>query len=327
MKNSIKSALQSSAFAFIFAATLLTAYQAHAQQFPNKAISIITNVGPGSNFDQLGRVFADRLRQKLNVPVVVENVTGGQGIIATQRVLNAKSDGYTLLLGSAGLATTPSVMKNTGYNWSDFVALAPIGQVPFILYASSKVPATDIPSFMAYLKSNAKSVNSGILSTSPVTMLLSRKFGQAVGGDLTEIGYRSSPEMLIALLANDIQMTATTHAIGNQHVEAGKIKAIGVLANERTKAAPNLPTFKEAGYPLTINVWQVLFAKSDIPADILAKIKDVSKEIVSDPEYLKAMEPTGMEPWTIPFETVHTVVDNEAKSFLKEAQELKIKFD
>ena len=301
---------------------------ATAQPYPSKAIQIVTSVGPGSNFDQLARVFAERLRQKLGVPVILENATGGQGLVATRRVLNAKSDGYTLLITSSGLASTPAVVKNAGYKAEDFVALAPLGQVPFIVYASSAVPATDIASFMSYLKGNVANVNIGLLTTSHITTMLSRKFGKIIGGDPVEIGYRSSPEILSALLAGDIQMAATTHAIAGQHVALGKIKAIGVVAEERTQAVPDLPTFKEKGYPtLVINVWEGLFAKADVPSDVLDKIRAVSKEIVSDPSYLTAMVPTGMEPWKIPFDQVQAVVDQEAKAFKKDAEDLKITFD
>lgn len=301
---------------------------AQAQQYPSRPISIITSVGPGSNFDQLARVFVERLRQKLGVPVVLENVTGGQGIIAAQRVLTAKPDGYTLLISGSGVASTPAVMKNAGYKAEDFVALAPLGQVPFILFVSSAVPANDIPSFMTYLKANVKSVNSAILTTSHVSMMLSRKFGKLSGGDLTELGYRSSPEMTIAMLANDVQMMATTYAVAGPHLASGKLKAIGVAANERTPSLPDLPTFKEKGYPtLIINIWEGLFAKADVPAPILETIRTASREIISDPSFLKAMETTGMEPWNIPFDKVQTVIDDEVKAFKKEAEELNIKFD
>jgi tripartite-type tricarboxylate transporter receptor subunit TctC len=308
--------------------TAAASLPAKAQQYPSRAITIITSVGPGSNFDQLARVFVERLRQKLGVPVVLENVTGGQGIIAAQRVLNAKPDGYTLLIGGSGVASTPAVMKNAGYKAEDFVALAPLGQVPFILFVTSAVPANDIPSFMSYLKANVKSMNSAILTTSHVSMMLSRKFGKLSGGDLTELGYRSSPEMAIAMLANDVQMMATTHAIGGPHLASGKLKAIGVAADERTQAMPDLPTFKEKGYPnLVINIWEALFAKADVPPDVLNKIRAASKEIIEDPGFISAMGPTGMERWSIPFDQVQTVIDNEVKAFKREAEELNIKFD
>jgi tripartite-type tricarboxylate transporter receptor subunit TctC len=301
---------------------------ARAQQYPSRPISIITSVGPGSNFDQLARVFIERLRQKLGVPVVLENVTGGQGIIAAQRVLNAKSDGYTLLIGGTGVASTPAVMKNAGYKSEDFVALAPLGQVPFILFVTNAVPANDIPSLMSYLKANVKTVNSAVLTTSHVSMMLSRKFGKLAGGNLTEVGYRSSPEMAMAMLANDVHMMATTFAIGGQHVASGKFKAIGVAANERTQSLPDLPTFKEKGYPtLIINIWEVLYAKADVPPEVLDKIRSVSKEILNDPSFIKAMGPTGMEPWNVPVDKVQSVIDDEVKAFKKDAEELNIKFN
>ena len=301
-------------------------YKAAAQEFPSRPINIITPVAAGSPFDQLARVFAERLRQKLNVPVIVENVTGGQGLIATQRVLNARPDGYTLLIASGGLTTSPLMVKNPGYKVEDFVAVAPLGQVPYILYVSNSVPSTDIPSFMEFLKSNAKNMNSGILMTSHLSMVLSKKFGLIAGGELTEIGYRGSGEMTLALLANDIQMMATTYSLGGQHVAAGKMKAIGVVAEQRTKSMPDLPTFKEKGYPsLFISVWEAMFARAGTPQDILAKIKSASQEIVSDPTYNTSMETTGMEPWSVPFDKLQSFIDEDTQRFKSDIETLNIK--
>jgi tripartite-type tricarboxylate transporter receptor subunit TctC len=299
-----------------------------AQDYPTRSIAILTSVAPGTPFDLLGRIFADRLRQKLGVPVVLENVTGGQGLIATQRALNAKSDGYTLLIASGGLTTSPIIVKNAGYKVEDFVAVAPIGQVPYILYVSSAVPATDIASFISHLKSNVRNMNSGILMTSHLSMVLSRKFGVTAGGELTEIGYRGSGDMTKALLANDIQMMATTYSVAGPHLDSGKIKAIGVVAEERTASMPDLPTFKEKGYPtLFTSIWEGLFAKADMPPDILAKIRAVSQEIITDPTYLTAMKPTGMEPWSVPLDKMQAVIDADAKRFKDDVETYKLKLE
>ena len=302
---------------------------AKAQQYPSKPIAILTSVAPGTPFDMLGRIFAERLRQKLGVAVVLENVTGGQGLIATQRVLNARSDGYTLLIASGGLTTSPIIVKNAGYKAEDFVPVAPLGQVPYILYVSSKVPATDVPSFMAYLKSNIKNMNSGILMTSHLSMVLSRKFGAAAGGELTEIGYRGSGDMTAALLSNDIQMMATTFSVAGPHLAPDKLKAIGVVADERTANMPDLPTFKEQGYPaLVTSIWEGMFAKADVPADVLAKIRAVSAEILADPSYLTAMKPTGMEPWNVmPLEKMQAAIDFDTKRFANDVETFKLKLE
>lgn len=318
------------AWALVLAASAaaLNPSTATAQPYPNRTINIITSVTAGSPFDLLARVFTERMRQKLGVPVILENVTGGQGLIATQRVLNAKSDGYTLTIGSAGIPTAPIVVKNAGYKAEDFVAITPLGQVPYILFVSSAVPATDIDSFMKYLKANLKDVNSGILTTSHLGMLLARKFGKVAGGELTEIGYRGSAEMTASLLSNNVQMTATTYSVAGPHVATGKIKAIGVVASERTQKMPDLPTFKEKGYPqLYTTIWEAMFAKADTPPEVLATLRKVSQEILSDPAFLTAMEPTGMEPWNVPLDQLQAVIDKDTQEFKADAVTYNIKFD
>lgn len=299
-----------------------------AQQYPAKRISIVAGVAPGSPFDLLIRVFADRLQKKFDVPVLVENVSGAQGLIATQRVLNAEPDGYTLLVASSGLLTLPHMLKDTGYVAEDFNAIAPLGKVPYILFAGSSVGATDVPSFMSYLKANAKDMNSGVLMSSQLSMLLSRKF-EAIAGDqdLTTIPYRGSSDMMRALLANDIQMMATTYSVGGPQLDSGKIKAIGVLAQDRTQKMPNLPTFQEQGYPLNINVWAGLFVNARMPADIQAKIRAAAKEIVSDPTYPRAIDPTGMEPWSAPFDEFQARLNEDAAEFMADAKKFNLTFN
>lgn len=276
---------------------------AKSDQFPSRTISIVTPVAPGVPFDLLGRLFAERLRQKLGVSAVIENVTGGNGLIATQRILSSKPDGYSLLLASTGLTTAPFIMNNAGYAPSDFVAIAPLGQVPYVLLVSSAVPANDIESLLAYIKTHAKSVNFGVLMTSGTGALMPRKLGSIARVELTEVGYRGSTAMITALLANEIQIMATTYSVAGPHLEAGKIKVIGVLGDERIRQLPNLPTFKEKGYPsLTGSIWAGLFARAGTPTEVLSKLSSVAHEIVTDQSYLKAMESTGMEPWSISFD-------------------------
>ncbi len=299
---------------------------AQAEQYPSRAVSIVAPVAPGAPFDLLGRLFADRLRQKLAVPVIMQNATGGNGLIATQKVAGAKGDGYTFLLASTGLATAPFTMSNAGYSPSDFVAVAPLGQAPYVLLTSAAVPATDIGSLIAYLKAQAKDINYGVLTASDASTLLARKLGSMADIELTTVGYRGSTAMLAALLANEIQVMATTYSVAGAHIEAGKIKAIGTLGDERMRQLPDVPTFREKGFPdLKVNVWAGLFARADTPPEILSKVRDVAREIVADPTYLKAMEATGMDPWSIPFESLQAYVEEDAKAFKIDAERFKLK--
>jgi len=142
--------------------------------YPSKTITLIAPFAAGSPFDSLGRIFAEKLGKKLKTSVVIENATGGQAMVATKKVLNAPADGYTLFYTSNGLATAPVEIKDAGYTLNDFTPIAPLGQAPYILFASASVKATDIPSLMQELKERCKSMNHGVLGTSHLGLILAK---------------------------------------------------------------------------------------------------------------------------------------------------------
>ena len=315
----------SSVFSLGLAILLALSPVAFGQQYPSRPISLILPAAVGVPADLLSRIFAEHLRQKLGVPVIVENVTGGQGLIGTQRVMNSRSDGYTFLIAPAGLVTTPHVVSNAGYKASDFIPIAALAQVPYVLFASSSVTATDIPSFISYLKSNSKDVNSGLLTTSYLSTLLSRKIGALAGVELTEIGYRGSSDMIKALITNDIQFMATAHSVAAPYLESGKIKAIGALADDRNGNLPNVATFKEKGYPsVKLIIWIALFARSDSPPDVLAVARRAANEVVKDASFQKVIGSTGMDPWPIAVEDLPAYIDSEVKEFVDDAKRYKL---
>ena len=302
---------------------------AQANNYPNKTITLVTPFGAGSPFDLLGRVFADRLSKILKTSVVIENATGGQAMVATKKVLNAPADGYTLFYTSNGLATTPIVIKDAGYTLDDFTPIAPLGHAPYILFASASVKATDIPSFMKELKERGKSMNHGVLSTSYLGLILAKKMSATAGGDpYQEISYRSSPEMIRALLADDIQIMATTYSIAGPHLKDGKIKAIGAVAREKSARMPELKTFIEAGYPdLYTDVWAALYTKAQTPKEIVEMLRKASAEVLADPSFQEAMKPTGSEPWNMTVDKMQPAFKAEAKSFQEAIDKFNLKLN
>ena len=302
---------------------------AQASNYPNKTITLITPFGAGSPFDLLGRVFAERLSKNLKTSVVIENATGGQAMVATKKVLNAPADGYTLFYTSNGLATTPIVIKDAGYTLDDFTPIAPLGQAPYILFASASVKATDIPSLMKELKERGKSMNHGVLGTSHLGLILAKKISATAGGDpYQEISYRASPEMIRALLADDIQLMATTYSIAGPHLKDGKIKAIGVVAREKSVRMPELKTFIEAGYPdLYTDVWAALYTKAQTPKEIVEILRKASAEVVADPSFQEAMKPTGSETWNMTVDKMQAAFAEEGKSFAQAIQKFNLKLN
>ena len=302
---------------------------AQTNNFPNKTITLITPFGAGSPFDLLGRVFADRLSKNLKTSVVIENATGGQAMVATKKVLNSPADGYTLFFTSNGLATTPIVIKDAGYTLEDFTPIAALGQAPYILFASASVKATDIPSLMKELKERGKFMNHGVLSTSHLGLILAKKISATAGGDpYQEISYRSSPEMIRALLADDIQLMATTYSIAGPHLKDGKIKAIGVVAREKSLRMPELQTFIEAGYPdLYTDIWAALYIKAQTPKEVVEILRRASAEVVADPSFREAMKATGSEAWNMTVDKMQAAFEVEAKSFAQSIEKFNLKLN
>ena len=297
--------------------------------YPSKTITLIAPFAAGSPFDSLGRIFAEKLGKKLKTSVVIENATGGQAMVATKKVLNAPADGYTLFYTSNGLATAPVVIKDAGYTLNDFTPIAPLGQAPYILFASASVKATDIPSLMQELKERGKSMNHGVLGTSHLGLILAKKISATAGGDpYQEISYRGSPEMIRALLADDIQLMATTYSIAGPHLKDGKIKAIGVVARDKSIRMPELKTFIEAGYPdLYTDVWAALYTKAQTPSYIVEILRKASAEVTADPSFAEAMKPTGSEAWNMTVEQMQPAFEAEAKSFKQAIEKFNLKLN
>jgi len=313
----------------VAAATAPAAVLAQANNYPNKTITLITPFGAGSPFDLLGRVFAERLSKNLKTSVVIENATGGQAMVATKKVLNAPADGYTLFYTSNGLATTPIVIKDAGYTLDDFTPIAPLGQAPYILFASASVKSTDIPSLMKELKERGKSMNHGVLGTSHLGLILAKKISATAGGDpYQEISYRSSPEMIRALLADDIQLMSTTYSIGGPHLKDGKIKAIGVVAREKSLRMPELKTFIESGYPdIYTDIWAALYTKTQTPKDIVEILRKASAEVLAEPSFSEAMKPTGSEAWNMTVDKMQAAFAEEGKSFAQAIEKFNLKLN
>jgi tripartite-type tricarboxylate transporter receptor subunit TctC len=302
---------------------------AQAINYPNKTITLVTPFGAGSPFDLLGRVFADRLGKILKTSVVLENATGGQAMVATKKVLNAPADGYTLFYTSNGLATTPIVIKDAGYTLDDFTPIAPLGQAPYIMFASASVKATDIPSLMKEIKERGKAMNIGVLGTSHLGLILAKKISATAGGDpYQEISYRSSPEMIRALLADDIQLMATTYSIGGPHLKDGKVKAIGVVARDKSLRMPELKTFIESGYPdLYTDIWAALYTKAGTPKEIVEILRKAAAEVTAEPSFQEAMKPTGSEAWIMTVDKMQPAFKAEAKSFQEAIDKFNLKLN
>jgi tripartite-type tricarboxylate transporter receptor subunit TctC len=308
------------------AAALVAGAPASAETYPSRNVSLVVPYPAGVPFDRLARALSEQVRPKLGGPVIVENRPGGNGIVATQAVLQTKPDGHTFLLGSSAFTSIPLLMEKPGYATKDFVAVAPLGQVSYALFVGNTVPADDVPSVIAYLKANASKINIGVLAAGGTVQLLARRLAATAGVEVTEIRYRGSTDMAAAMLTGDIQLMFSAYASASAHVDAGKIKAIAVAAEERSTLLPNLPTFKEKGFPaLNGSGWLALYARAETSPEVIAKVRTAVREVIDDPGYRKVIAIDGMEPWQIPFDKLQAYIDEDTKAWDRDIKELKLK--
>lgn len=302
------------------------AVQARASSdFPSQNITIVVPYTAGGPFDGVTRVFSERLREKLGRAVIVTARPGGNTIIATQSVRQAKADGYTLLIQSSSLFTQPLLVKNTGYSSSDFVPIGPLGIFPYMLFVNEKVPANNVAELIAYAKANPGKMNIGTMAPGGAVQNVSKRWLSAADIDVAEIAYKGGADMSTALLSGDIQMMFAAYSAARPFVENGKMKTIAIAADERSPLLPNVPTFKESGLPKVMGqTWLVLFARAETPPEIIEKIRKASYEIVRDPEYDRIISQGGIGAWQIPPDKLGPYIANEGKEWEEDIRKMNL---
>jgi tripartite-type tricarboxylate transporter receptor subunit TctC len=274
---------------------------ASAQDFPTKSISLITPYTAGGPYDILSRFMSEALRkQKLSQSVIVEAKPGGNTLIGIQHVLKAPADGHTLLISTLPINSNLILMKNPGYKYEDFVAVGPVARHPYILFVPATLPVSNLAELVAYAEKNPNKLNIGALSPGGQVQLLADRFLRASKLKIEKIPYKGAAELATALLTGDIQMSFFAYSAGAPFLKDGKLKPIAIATEQRSTLTPDIPTFKELGMP-TVNgeAWVALFARSDTPKPVIAKLQAMITEASKDPEYVEKIRNAGNDPWVV----------------------------
>ena len=251
--------------------TMAATPPAHAAdaQYPNKPIRLIVPFGPGSATDQLARVVATGLSERLGAAIVVENKAGAGGNIGAGYVAESAPDGYTLLMGAASTnAINPSLYPNLKFDaMKAFVPVANVASVTNVLVVSPQVKARDVKGLIEELKANNYSyASSGAGGSQHLSAELFKSLSRT---DMVHIPYKGGAEPLPDLMSNRVQVMFCNLPVCLPHIQAGKLVALGVTSAQRSPLLPNVPTIAEAGLPgYSVEGWFALFA----PVKVLSLI-------------------------------------------------------
>jgi tripartite-type tricarboxylate transporter receptor subunit TctC len=256
---------------------------ATAQTYPTRPITMVVPFAAGGVTDTIGRVMAERMKNSLGQPVIVEDVTGAGGAIAIGRVARAAPDGYTLGLGSNASHVAAGAIFPLQYDLlNDLEPVALLSTAASVVVAKKTMPASDLKSLIAWLKANPDKASVGVGgSLSQATGVL---FRNETGTRFQIVPYRGSAPAIQDLVAGQIDMAISDPAVSIPQVRAGIIKAYGVTTKTRLFSAPDIPTLDEAGLPgFDISLWHGLWLPKGTPKNIIAKVNTAVMDALADP--------------------------------------------
>ena len=285
-------------FAAALAVSLVGSYQAAAQDWPTRPLTLIVPFSPGGGVDASARVQAQRMSEILGQPIVVENIGAAAGMAGGQRVATAAPDGYTFLVGNTGThAYNQSLYKKPLYNAaSDFQPVGLMTESPRILIARKDLPVNNLQEFIAYAKQNQTKMQYGSAGVGSGTHLPCALLNMAMGVDITHIPYRGAGPVMQDLIGGRLDYMCDTIQTGAAQANSNTVKGIAVMSAKRVPIIPDVPTTGEQGLPgVEATVWNAFFLPKGTPEPIVRKLNQAMRETLEDPVIRKRLENFGLE--------------------------------
>ena len=279
----------------IAAAALLSAFAAplaHAE-WPDHPIRFVVPFGPGGANDLIARVAADGVSKQLGQTVVIENRPGAGAVVGTVAVARAAPDGYTFLIGAAGVITNSLLLKNLPYTDAELVPVGMIAVAPSTIVVNPSVPAKTVPEFIAYVKANPDKVNVASSGNGTSIHLSGELFKMMTGIKMTHVPYKGSAPMLTDLLAGQVQVTFDNLPSSIGHIKAGKLRALAVTTAKRSPELPDVPTVAESVPGYEASAFFGFGVPHGTPKEIVDKLNHEINEALKDPGMLKKLGDLG----------------------------------
>jgi tripartite-type tricarboxylate transporter receptor subunit TctC len=253
---------------------------AHAQ---DNTLRIVVPYPPGGSSDRSARLLGEALRLKTGTPVVVENISGAGGRLGVQQVRRMPADTNVLVLVNPALmVVAPLVYRNNEYDVErDFQPISQISRYEFAAAVSTAVPVREFSHLVAWVKANPEKANMGVPATASLPHFFSLMVAQAAGVPSNVVGYRGSAPLLTDLIGGHLPVAIDSlDTLLPQH-EGGKLRILGTSGEKR--AVASIPTLKESGFNVVATGWNVLYAKSSMPADRAKRLAQDIREVMTQP--------------------------------------------
>lgn len=291
-----------------------------------KPIKLLVGFPPGGGTDAVARTLAEKLKDELGVPVVVENKPGAGATLGADLVAKSPGDGYTLLMGAAHHTIAQKVYSKLNYNIDrDFAPITVVAMVPNMVVVNSEVPAKNIAEFIALAKTQPGKLNYGSAGAGTAHHLIGEMFKLRAGVDLVHVPYKGSSPAVADLLSGQVQLMFDTVTSGLPQVKAGKLRALAVTTAKRSSAMPDVPSLSETALPgFDVGTWFGLLAPAATPPAIVQKLNAEIVKIIQQPDVRKQMLEAGSEPMGNTSQQMAAQIKAELEAFEAVVKQIKL---
>jgi tripartite-type tricarboxylate transporter receptor subunit TctC len=285
-------------FAAALAAFAFAAPAARAQDWPQRQVTIVVPFTAGGTTDMFARILAQGLQQKFGTPFVVENRPGAGGNVGAAMVARAPKDGYTLLVGTVSThAINPFIYKNLAHDTEkDFQPISLIARLPNMLVVNPKIPANTVAELIEHLKKNPDKLSYGSSGAGTSTHLAAELFQLKTGTKMVHVPYRSSADVMNALVGGHIDLAFDNITLAWPQVKAGTMRALAVTSTQPSATAPGVPPVAATLPGFDATSWHGTFAPAGAPRPVVDALAAEVKRIFSSPEVQKSLFEVGAVP-------------------------------
>ncbi|MDB5953394.1 tripartite tricarboxylate transporter substrate binding protein [Ramlibacter sp.] len=270
-----------------------------AQAYPSRPIRYVVPVAAGGGNDMIARVVTERWGKLLGQTFLVENQSGGGGVVACQNVAHAAPDGYTLMQGYVATHGTTPATRHVNYDAiRDFTPIGMIGATPNVLAINTSVPAKNVREFIDYVKRNPGKVSYGSAGAGSLTHLTMELFKQETGAFMLHIPYRGIAPAITDLLGGQTQAMFPGLAAALPHLRSGRMRALAVTGKQRSPQLKDVPTMEEVGFKgFDAMQWYGSVGPAGLPPDIVRRLNETQVAVLKSPDMSEKLASEAVEPW------------------------------
>ena len=275
--------MRSAAGVLLFAGAMIAPL--YAQTYPAKPVRFILPFPPGGPTDILGRAVGQKLSEALGQPVVVDNRPGAGGNVGTEFAAKQAPDGYAIALVSPALIYSPSLYKKLGYDpVRDFAPIALVAQIPNVLLVHPTVPAKNLKELVQLAKAHPGKLNFGSGGLGTGQHLAGETLKVLAKVNMVHVPYKGSNQAMMGMMGGEVDMVVIGIPPALQQIQTGRVRALAVLAAERSAALPNVPSAKEAGFPgYEVLSWYGVVTPAGTPREIVNRLNSELVKIMRSP--------------------------------------------